>query len=162
MAEPTTQLVADKLTEALFFKLMETKCYDLIPPGQAKGVFESILRSNSVIGKIEGAQKVGRAFSAQTVLMGYTYRWKDREGTDYAVKRPSSVAFDLYLVRVETGAILWKGKYDKTQQSLSENLLDMDTFLKGKGKWMTVDKLAEIGLNSILQQFPKGTRVRES
>lgn len=161
LAEPTTRIVADRLTGRLFGKLLDTKKYHLIPPGQARGVFSSIINSGSLLEDVEIAQKIGQTLSAESVLLGYTYRWKERAGTDYAVNHPASVAFDLYLIRALDGSVLWKGKFDKTQQSLSENLFDMSTFLKGKGKWMKADELADLGLESLLSRFPKESGVRE-
>jgi hypothetical protein len=95
-------------------------------------------------------QKIGLAFSAEAVLLGYVYRFREREGTDFAVNRAASVAFDLYLLQPIDGAILWKSRFDKTQQHLSQNILDMDTFMKGQGRWMTAERLAEIGLEDML------------
>ncbi len=87
-------------------------------------------------------------------MIGYVYRWREREGTDYSVNRPASTAFDLYLIRSHDRAVLWKGRFDKTQRSLSENILDMETFIKGKGRWMTVDRLAKLGLSNLMSKFP--------
>lgn len=161
MAEPTGQSVADRLTVQLFDKLVAAKSFDLVSPGQARGVFSSIIGSGSLSGDVEVAKKIGKAFSSQAVLMGYTYRWREREGTNYAVKSPASAAFDLYLINASDGRILWKGKFDKTQRSLSENLLDMNTFIKGKGKWMTVEELAAMGLEGLLLTFPNGMKSQE-
>jgi hypothetical protein len=99
-------------------------------------------------------QQIGQRFSADAVLVGYLYRWRERVGTELAVSRPASVAFDLSLIRPEDGAILWRAKFDKTQQSLSENLLGWGTFVKGQGRWMTAEKLAEIGLEDLLGRIP--------
>lgn len=161
IAAPTTGLISDKLTESLFNKLLVSGEYDLLSPGQARGVFSSLISSGSLLSDVEIAQKIGQAFSAKTVLIGYTYRWKEREGTDYAVNHPASVAFDLYLIRSQDGRVLWKGKFDKTQHSLSENLYDMKTFLKSKGKWMVAEELADHGLESLLATFPKGKGMGE-
>jgi len=161
MAEPVSWDVVNKMTANLFSRLLEDKSYDLISPSQAKGVFSSIVSSNLVLGDIEISLRIGEAFSADAILMGYIYRWREREGTDYAVNRPASVAFDLYLVRTGDGSILRKGKFDKSQRSLSENLLDMDTFLKGGGRWMTAEKLAALGLVDLLKKLPKGEREQE-
>lgn len=160
-AEPTTRIVADRLTGKLFERLMQTKEYRLVPPGQARGVFSSIINSGSLLQDIEIAQQIGQTLSAESILLGYTYRWKERAGTDYAVNHPASVAFDLYLIKALDGSVLWKGKFDKTQQSLSENLFDMGTFLKGKGKWMKAEELADLGLESILNSFPRGSGMSE-
>lgn len=154
MAEPVTQYVADRMTEHLFSTLLDDKGYDLISPNQAKGVFASLVSSGQNLEDIEIFQKIGQTFSADTVLIGYVYRWREREGTDYSVNRPASTAFDLYLIRSHDRAVLWKGRFDKTQRSLSENILDMETFIKGKGRWMTVDRLAELGLSNLMSKFP--------
>jgi hypothetical protein len=66
------------------------------------------------------------------------------------------VAFNLLLARPADGAILWRGRFDKTQQSLSENLFDMSTFLHGGGRWMTARKLALMGLDATMARMPKG------
>jgi hypothetical protein len=108
------------------------------------------MNSNSTVDEIEIMKKIGIAFSADAVLTGYIYRWRDREGSEYAVKMPASVAYDLYLIRPSDGAVIWKGVFDVTQKSLSENLLEMDTFIEGGGKWMNADELAELGLRRLL------------
>jgi len=71
------------------------------------------------------------------------------------------VAFDLYLMSTEEGTILWKARFDKTQFSLSENLFDLQTFLKAKGRWMTAEELAEIGLTGFVETFPKDEKGKE-
>jgi hypothetical protein len=65
------------------------------------------------------------------------------------------VAFDLYLMSAGDGVIWWKARFDKSQISLSENLFDFKTFFKAKGRWMTADELAEIGLADFVETFPK-------
>ena len=157
-AAPVSEQVANKMTAKLFNTILKEKHYDLISPGQAKGVYSSLLSSDAAEAEIEILQKIGQAFSADAVLIGYLYRWQKREGTDFAVDRPASVAFDLYLIRPQDGAILWKGGFDKTQKSLSENILDVGTFLKGQGRWMTAEKLAEIGLEDLLSKMPIGEK----
>jgi hypothetical protein len=157
-AEPVSEQVVSNLTTNLFERIVKEKRYDLISPGQAKGVYSSLRLSDVVQPEIEIIQKIGQAFSADAVMSGYLYRWQEREGTDYAVNRAASVAFDLYLIRPDDGAILWKDRFDKTQQSLSENLLDVNTFLKGQGIWMTAGSLADLGLDKVLGELLKGEK----
>ena len=154
MSEPVPQYTADKLTGNLFDRLLGDRRYELIPPSQARGVFSSLISADMTMGSAQIVQKIGQAFSADAVLVGYIYRWRAREGTDYAVRRPASVAFDLYLVRPHDGAILRKGRFDKSQRSLSENILDLNTFVKGGGKWMTAENLADLGLTNLLGKLP--------
>jgi hypothetical protein len=56
-------------------------------------------------------------------------------------------------VTSDNASILWKGRFNKTQRSLSENLLDIRTFLKGKGRWMTADDLAGMGLKDLIDDL---------
>ncbi|MFZ7113689.1 MAG: hypothetical protein ACOWYE_18575 [Desulfatiglandales bacterium] len=161
MADPTTWVTSEGMTDRLFDNLNKIDAYDLITPGRARGAFSGLIGGDAVLGEVELAQRIGQAFAADAVLMGYIYRWRERQGTDYAVNSPASVAFDLYLIGPEEGRILWKGQFDKTQHSLSENLFDMSTFFRGKGKWMKVGELAEFGLESVLSSLYKATGVQE-
>ncbi len=155
---PVPGVAARIMTDALFDRMVESKKYQLISPGQAKGVSSSILDSDEClgVGTVRLLQKIGKAFGADAVLAGHIYRWQERAGTDYAVNRPASVAFDLHMIRPEDGRILWKGKFDKTQRSLSENLLDWAIFRQGRGRWMTVEELALYGLGKMLKEMPGG------
>ena len=158
LAKPVPHYVVQKMTAVLFDQLVADKRYELVSPGQAKGAYSTIIDSdpNLAMTPLTILQEVGETFEADAVLAGYIYRWREREGTDYAVDRPASVAFDLQLVRPTDGAILWKVKFDKTQRSLSENILDLATFLEGRGRWMTVEKLAVLGLQKALWKMPSG------
>jgi len=158
MAEPVPQNVANRMTDILYNRVAAEKGYGLVSPDQAKLVFSSIIRSgkNVAISPIEVLQEVGNTFKADAVLTGYIYRWREREGTDYAVNRPASVAFDLHLISPAEGTMLWKAKFDETQRSLSENVFDLSTFIESKGKWLTVEKLAMLGLQKMLAEMPAG------
>ena len=158
-AEPVSRDVVLKMNDILFDRVTAEKGYELVSRTQAMGVYSSIVASDQNVGMpaIKVIQEVGKTFNADAVLVGYIYRWREREGKDYAVDRAASVSFDLQLVRSFEGAILWKGKFDKTQHSLSENILDMGTFLESGGKWMTAEKLAMIGLRKMLEEMPSGS-----
>jgi len=157
MAHPVSQEIADNLTESVYSKVAE-KGYRLIPPGQARTALAGLHVSNPRLEGVQLYREIGKTLSSDGVLIGYLFRWWEREGKDFAVDRPASVGFDLYLLRSEDGAVVWRGKLDKTQQSFFENLLDAGTFLKSKGKWVKAEALAEMGLNELLEKFPKSIR----
>ncbi|MBN2125230.1 MAG: hypothetical protein JW821_13110 [Deltaproteobacteria bacterium] len=161
-AAPVPVEVVERLTENLFSKMAAGKKYEFLSPGQAQGTLAGLLSSNPAMEERELFMRLGKGMEADGVLAGYLYRWVEREGAEYGVNRPASVAFDLYLIQSSNGAILWKGGFDKAQQSLSENILDIDTFLKAKGKWMSVEELAEMGLSALVERFPAGTVEGES
>jgi hypothetical protein len=158
MSGPIPEEVPGWLNDRLFDMLVQGEGRNLISPGQARGVVESIMASDAQLGvhPIEMIKKVGKAFEADAVLTGQVYRWQDRAGTDYGVETAASVAFDLSLIRPSDGAILWRGNYDKTQKSLMENLFDLDTYVKSGGRWLTAQELAAFGLERLLTEMPIG------
>jgi hypothetical protein len=157
-AEPVSEELASGLSDSLFEMLTKKNNRKWVPPREAASAFSSLASSNLTMTDREIYIQIGKTLSAEGVLGGHLYRWREREGTDYAVSRPASVAFDLYLISVGDGAILWKARFDKTQTSLSENLFDIQTFLKAKGRWMTADELATLGLTEVVEAFPSGEK----
>jgi hypothetical protein len=154
-AEPVSETVADWLSEAFFEKLSKTDDRQWISPREAAAAFSQLASSNPTLTDRDIYVRIGKVLSADGVVGGHVYRWQEREGTAYAANRPASVAFDAYLLSAGDGVILWKARFDKTQVSLSENLFDIHTFLKAKGRWMTAAELAEIGLAEFVETFPK-------
>lgn len=161
-AEPVPRAKVDRLTQELFNRLNRLDRFELISPSQARGVYSALVDSQSSANELEILKRIGKAFAADGVLAGYLYRWRERVGRDYAVRTPASVAYDLYLIRPSDGSVLWKGVFDVTQKSLSENLLEMDTFLEGGGKWMTADELADTGLKRLFKKLSKPNPPRGS
>jgi len=156
MSQSVPQDVVKWLTDQLFGMLVTDKRWNLIPPGQAKGIVESIVGSDTKVGisPLKMLQEIGKTFGADAVLIGQVYRWRERVGSDFGIESPASVAFDLSLVRPSDGAILWRGNYDKTQKSLFENLFDLKTYIKSDGLWLTAKKLSKFGLDKLLEDMP--------
>jgi hypothetical protein len=156
MAEPVPNEIAQKMSRVLFEKVSTEKGFDAVSPSQAKWAFSSVVRAEQNLGAstVEILQKVGNSFGADAVLAGYIYRWREREGADFAANRPASVAFNLLLISAAEGRILWKGKFNKTQRSLSENVLDLATFRESGGRWITAEKLGMLGLRDLLAEMP--------
>ncbi len=157
-AEPVSGAAARRLTGALLELLAARPKLELIPPEQAEGVYASLVERDSEAraSLTHLLAEIGRHFSADAVLAGHLYRWRERKGGAYSVDQPASVAFDLHLIRPQDGAQIWWGKFDKTQRSLSENLLDYRTFVKSGGRWLTAAELASLGLQRLVQELPLG------
>jgi hypothetical protein len=155
MAEPVPKEAVDLLTSSLLLLLEKKGTRGIISPHQAEGLSSDVRARDPLMRDLEVFREMGKAFEADAVLTGNIYLWREREGTEYAVNRPAAVAYDLYLIRTVDGTILWKGRFEKTQRSLSENLLDLETFLKGKGTWMEAKDLAEMGLIQLMETWPK-------
>ncbi len=156
LAEPVPEDAVKQMNEVLFSKLMKDKQWILVSPGQAKGVLASIIDRDQKMERtpLEMFQSVGTTFEADAVLTGCIYRWQKREGSDFAVNRPASVSFDLVLLQPSNGAILWRNHFDKTQKSLFSDLFDFETYVKSSGRWLTAEKLADIGLEKLIAEMP--------
>lgn len=90
------------------------------------------------------------------LLYGKIYRYKEREGTGFAVNEPASVAFGLVLYEGKTGKTLWAELFDETQKPLSENILNIRLYKKIK--WLTAKELASNGLDHLLKTFPSAKK----
>ena len=100
------------------------------------------------------AVKMGEILGTNLVMAGNVWRYKERVGGSYGVDSPASVAFAVHLIHVASGKPLWSAKFEETQKSLSENLLSAKAFFERKGKWLTVNELAQYGVNEIFKKFP--------
>ncbi|MBU4371886.1 MAG: hypothetical protein L6300_10115 [Syntrophaceae bacterium] len=116
--------------------------YRRISTASLKGPLRQVLRD------------VGNELGAEGVVLGYVYRFRERKGESFSVEQPASVAFDIHLIRVEDGALVWRGAFDRTQSSLMEDLLQVSSFYREKGRWVTAEELAAGGLQEVLKSFP--------
>ncbi|MCA9773643.1 MAG: hypothetical protein KC466_14600 [Myxococcales bacterium] len=116
--------------------------------------------------KLKDLVEVGKLLKADSVLAVFVFRFREREGTQYGIHAPASVAFELALIRVgraegdegageATGATLWRASFDETQESLSENLLKLDRFIENRGQWVEAAVLARYGLRRVMKTFPE-------
>jgi hypothetical protein len=96
------------------------------------------------------AVALGKKLNADHIMVGTVWRYQERIGSATGSPSPASVAFALYLVNVENGNPVWEATFDKTQQSLSENLLNYKEFFNMGARWLTADELARYGIDQVL------------
>lgn len=127
---------------------------ELVPLAQAQAIVEGMDPDIFRQDPIGIAAQIGRDLDVYGVVIGGVYRFEQRQGSALGVESPASAAFDAHLVRVADKKVFWSGRFDETQHSLSENALKISSFLKGGAQWVTVERWAEIGVESILRTFP--------
>jgi TolB-like protein len=143
------------LTEQLFVLLKDRKDIQLIPASQSQGVVSDLLLEDKKnLSERDLLVETGRVLKADWVLSGNIFRFRERVGGKYSVELPASVTFDLHLIRVSDGRLVWTDHFDKTQRPLSENLFQLGSFLKNKGRWITANDMAVSGLKNILKNLP--------
>jgi len=142
------------LTNQLISLIKNRTDFTIIYPGEARKISDGFKAGNeNMLSEVKKIAENGRLLGADTVIVGYIYRFKERVGTSYSVESPASVAFDLHFISASDERIIWSGYMDETQRPLSENLFEIGSFIKRKGEWVAAEDLATLGLESMLRIF---------
>lgn len=146
---------SEKIVEDIFFeRLRDQKHLTLIPSQRFAGMYERIAGGFLKADSIDNLKQVGTELEADGIVLGNVYRYRERKGYPYSAEKPASVAFEIHLIRVSDGAVVWRGVFDKTQKSLMEDIFQISSFVKEGGKWVTVKELTEEGMEEVLKKFP--------
>ncbi len=114
---------------------------------------ESMSENGDILPEQNLLAAMGRKLGADAVLAGHIYRYQERVGGKYSVESAASAAFDLHLLRVSDGRVLWTGAFDETQKALTDDLFELPSFIERDGQWVTADQMAQAGLEKILSAF---------
>jgi len=143
------------LTNAMLAFLKANTSYKVISGDQGEGARSQLISKNAGISEQELIREIGRTLNADAVVNGYLYRFRERIGTAYSVERSASVAFDIHLIRIADDRLIWVGRFDETQRSLSEDLFRISLFFKRGIRWLSAYELAHHGMECALATFPK-------
>jgi hypothetical protein len=131
---------------------------ELIPLDQAQAATEGMDPQAFQKDPLSVAAQIGRELGLDAVVIGAVYHYEQRQGSGLGVQSPASAAFEAHLIQVADKKVLWSGRFDETQHSLSENLLKIGSFVKGGAQWVTVERWSEIGIEHMLRTFPTLSR----
>lgn len=146
----------DILTEHLIALISSRKGFELIPTGYAQGVQSDLLAGKNIeMSDLSLVIETGRNLGADGVMVGHIYRYTERIGNRFSVDSPAAVSFDVDIVRVADGVVMWSGSFDETQHTLFEDLFGLGKFLQRKGGWVTAEELAISGLENMLKKLPE-------
>jgi hypothetical protein len=98
--------------------------------------------------------KLGKALSADLVMFGMVWRYRDIDAIEGVPDQPASVAFALYLVDTASGRRIWRGVFNETQEYAFKNMFKFTDRIKMGLKWLTADQLARYGVKLTLEKFP--------
>jgi hypothetical protein len=126
----------------------------LIPLDQAQAATEGMDPQAFQKDPLAVAAQIGKKLGLEAVVIGAVYHYEQRQGSGLGVQSPASAAFEAHLIQVADKKVLWSGRFDETQHSLSENLLKIGSFVKGGAQWQTVERWSEIGIEHMLRTFP--------
>lgn len=147
---------SEKIVEEIFVnKLREVKAIELIPEDKIDSVYKRVSSESLKETPLKNLIKTGNELGADFLAVGFIYRYVERVGYKYSSERPASVVFEIHLIKISDGSIVWRGFFDKTQKSLMEDVFQASSFFKGGGKWLTARQLTEQGMNKVFDTFPK-------
>ncbi len=154
VAGPVAPDAGSFLTTSMMNMLGNRDRFKLMSPEQVRDIQSQLLSGEgNAIPEWNLLVRTGRNLEADAVLVGHIYRFKDRVGGKFAVDSPASVAFDVHLIRMSDGRVLWSGQFDETQQALTENLFQLGKFLERDGQWVTAEQMALAGLEQVMERF---------
>ena len=126
----------------------------LVPLAEAMEAYGAVSKGDTGETLRTLAQKLGQALGTDLIMAGNVWRFKERVGRAAGVETPASVAFGVYLIDVSNGRALWREVFEKSQRSLSENILDARAFFKKGAKWVTANELALYGVREVFKKYP--------
>lgn len=103
---------------------------------------------------LEIARLVGKSINCNAVLESTVKRFSQRVGGRYSVESPASVGFEMRLISIETGLILWSAKFDEVQKSVMENILEWNKASTRGFVWVTAEELMQEGGRRKLADSP--------
>lgn len=146
---------SEKIVEDIFYERIKgMKNVTIIPPDIVGGIYAKVAAGFVKANPVEILKQVGNELEADGIILGNVYRYRERKGYNYSVEKPASVAFEIHLIRVSDGALIWRGIFDRTQTSLMEDILQISTFFKERGRWVTAKELTAEGMDEIMIKFP--------
>jgi len=104
----------------------------------------------------ELAAAVASQLGADALVLGEITRWVEREGGAAGSVRPAAVGLRVELFGAPDGKRLWQGEFDRTQQSLLENVLLTLRYPGGGTRWLTAEEFAQFAASELAAALPLG------
>ena len=142
------------LAQLLQQKMDTLGTFKVLPLEKVEDVFLKADRRQFELRPLRSAIQLAKELNVDFIFVGYLFRFEERIGSHIGAERPASVGFDVHLLRVKDGKRVWDGKFDETQQALSENLLKIGSFVRRRASWLTAEELSSVGMDEMLKRLP--------
>jgi len=149
------------LTRLLQEKMEAIGTFKLLPPEKVEETLSQSDRRQFDLNPMRSSIQLGKTLDVDFIFVGFLFRFEQRVGSSIGVDKPASVGFDVHLIRLRDGRMVWTGKFDETQRPLSENLLKMGSFVRRKASWLTAEELSSVGMDEMLTRFPGPKELEE-
>lgn len=138
------------VTAAIYRALSSTHEWRFVPD---LTVTDTMRNVDSLDPANEQALALGKAVEADGVLFGSVWRYLERTGNDTAVEEPASVGFQLRLLSVQSGEVIWEQSFERTQTSRGTSMLEWVPFWEAGRGWLTAVDLTHEGVDRLMQDL---------
>jgi hypothetical protein len=149
------------LAQLLQQKMDTLGTFKILPLEKVENVFSNTDKAQFELRPLRSAIQLGKELGVDFIFVGYLFRFEERIGSRIGADKPASVGFDVHLLRVKDGKRVWDGKFDETQQALSENLLKIGSFVRRGAAWLKAEELSSVGMDEMLKRFPSPKELEE-
>lgn len=99
------------------------------------------------------AVRCARDFGATAIVLGRLLRYREREGSAAGSTRPASVSFEVTVYEAPTARRLWTGRFDETQQAITEAILRARQYPGGGTRWLSAAEFARWGADEVAKSI---------
>jgi hypothetical protein len=149
------------LAQLLQQKMDTLGTFKILPLEKVENVFSNTDKAQFELRPLRSAIQLGKELGVDFIFVGYLFRFEERIGSRIGADKPASVGFDVHLLRVKDGKRVWDGKFDETQQALSENLLKIGSFVRRGAAWLKAEELSSVGMDEMLKRLPGAKELEE-
>jgi len=89
---------------------------------------------------------VGKSIGCNAILDTRLMRYSERVGGNYSAESPAAVSFDMKLIGIDSGMVIWSAKFDEVQKPVMENLYEWGKAKTRGFTWITAEKLMLEGI----------------
>jgi len=98
--------------------------------------------------------EMGKREGVDLLIVPTVVDWNERQGSEAGVTTSAAVTIDMFLVDCRgSGNLLQRSFYSEKQTGLSDNLMNIGTFFKRGGKWITAEQLTQEAIEKAIQEF---------
>ena len=150
----------DTVTAELQARMALEAGWDLVPAADVSDALEKLPPTTSK-NLQSNALALGKAVQADGVIYGVVQTYRERVGADYAAASPAKVAFSLHLVALNNGQVIWSARFEREQQSLTENVFEVYDFIKHQGRWLMAHEIAQQGVEQSVKNLHSKLNMEE-
>ena len=126
---------------------------EIVPLPGEQGVNPSSAR---VAGRNTALQhwiEVGRKAGVDLLIVPQILDWHERQGSTAGVTEPAHVRVEFFLINIANGSIMSRSVFEERQEGLVDNLMNVGTFFKRRGQWVTAEELTEDGMRKAVKDM---------